>query len=275
MTHFPPSPLTSAPSSPHLLKLSSMSDITMEKDTVTKEDILLGLSHIIKKNYTHIAMNYFSFGMDAFIATTFDKLRKAYPKVFQYRLVNKMVYGNLGLYGWQKCKRLDPYIKSLEVGVDDHPNGRAQEGNKLGIVPQRLQTATFPAKTKAFVAANVGSYSGGVKLWDPESGTAKNKYLVGSKAKKQYKKGVVDGNGTLPDVTLASVSDCRLEVQGVGGMLEMGLLQLKVTSADKVAQTSIMRTVVGMPGTLPPTATTTGPTQGAHHRHSGPRGYVG
>lgn len=271
--------LRTVASSPHLLRLQSMANFepsnlaVLSSDntasSISEDQILSGLANIINKNYTHIAMNYFSFGMDAFIATTFDKLRKQYPKVFQYRLVNKMVYGNLGLYGWQKCQRLDPYIKSLEVGVDENVTSTKNTSNvnytavtsassspSSAPKPQRLQSAEFPSKIKAFVAANVGSYSGGVKLWDPESGAAKNKYLVGARAKKMSSSSTINIPSNGPLITGASISDGRLEVQGVGGMVEMGMLQLKVTSADKVAQTSVMRTVLGMPGPLPTADTT-------------------
>ena len=66
-----------------------------------------------------IAMNYFSLGMDALIATTFDSLRKKHPSLFNSRLMNKAWYGTLGLYGWAQSDRLDDSVYFVDVATEE------------------------------------------------------------------------------------------------------------------------------------------------------------
>lgn len=329
-----------------------------------------------------IAMNYFSLGMDAFIATTFDTLRKQHPSLFNSRLMNKMWYGSLGLYGWAKSDRLDDNIYFMDVateeGVVDGSIGAAVAANNKVLPPlpredspketsiatpaakakpdeillprssldspsttleeDRLEMQTpptnkrstmeecsknmfppivtvpplptpihFPPKTKCLVLSNVGSYSGGAKLWKttdkaatkaadsrralvdrirknntshstrlsnnsspiPHDDSQLDRPLVSNKhahanssattpTGNKQPSVVFDPYNGLSDENLAllngakgyehvSTSDDRIEVQAVGGLLDMMLLQSKMTPTKPMAQSQVVRIVVGHP----------------------------
>lgn len=191
-----------------------------------------------------IFMNYFSFGMDAFIATHFDKLRKAHPSFFQYRFQNKGWYGGLGLYGSLKSDALNTIIPKVQMAIERGPLSippppaattasapTAQDHGASNLHddgPTASITSVLPPSSKALVLSNVSSYSGGTVLWHPSK--RGSKFCV------------------TPTPSPVYVNDKQLEVQALGGLVDMSLLQLKIGSgADKMAQAKEVRITVGNP----------------------------
>lgn len=188
-----------------------------------------------------IFMNYFSFGMDAFIATHFDKLRKKFPSCFQYRFQNKGWYGGLGIYGWAKSDRLNPLVSKMQLLVNP-ANIKAANAATIATStttspptassssnPTNMISSVLPPKTKALVISNVNSYSGGTVLWHPGANNGA-KYCVSKTPSRVY------------------VNDKQLEIQALGGLVDMTMLQMKIgNGADKIAQAKEIVISIGSP----------------------------
>jgi hypothetical protein len=188
-----------------------------------------------------IFMNYFSFGMDAFIATHFDKLRKRFPSCFQYRFQNKGWYGGLGIYGWAKSGRLNPLVSKLQLLINPaimKATSSATNATTTAAPPPTAAASTtasnmlssvLPPKTKALVISNVNSYSGGTVLWHPGADNGA-KYCMSKTPSRVY------------------INDKQLEIQAIGGLVDMTMLQMKIGSgADKIAQAKEIRVSIGSP----------------------------
>lgn len=72
---------------------------------------------------------------------------------------------------------------------------------------------TFPEEVKSLVVANVDSFAGGVQLW--------------SDKKKRF--------------APVSISDGKVEVQGIFGAFHMGMMQMKMRNAHKIGQGSVIQ----------------------------------
>ncbi|CAM9241588.1 unnamed protein product [Phaeothamnion confervicola] len=91
--------------------------------------------------------NYFGIGVDAQAALRFHHLRESRPQLFFNQIVNKAWYTVLGTQEMfrRTCVELSPHL-TLEV-----------DGRHVDI----------PAGVQGLIFMNIGSYSGGVSMWQP------------------------------------------------------------------------------------------------------------
>lgn len=156
--------------------------------------------------------NYFSFGLDAAIAGDFDDKRRKYPSCHTNRTMNKMWYGYHGLV--------------MAIGATPFHNSR------VSICCDKNEIALSDSQDgcRAFVVANIPSYSGGVDLWNVEKpGQFQQTIPVppGLPGKAAQERAVT--------YQPTNVSDGMLEVVTLGGVFHMGFMRMG-WGGDKVAQ---------------------------------------
>ncbi|RNF27479.1 putative diacylglycerol kinase [Trypanosoma conorhini] len=171
-------------------------------------------------------INYFSVGFDAYVAQKFDAFRRRHLKFCSTRMHNKLVYATYGLKAVFRCSTLRPCIPSVCVpqltrsassGVDASQGPSGQSEEKTSMV-----NLSLPKGSKALLVTNISSYAAGTRPWKEGKGHL-------------YR----DDPGTHPMViTPVCVNDRKMEVQALGGLFQMGLLQLGIgKGASKLAQT--------------------------------------
>ncbi|EAN96473.1 putative diacylglycerol kinase [Trypanosoma cruzi] len=174
-------------------------------------------------------INYFSIGFDAYVLQKFDFFRRKHPKFCSTRMNNKLVYGVYGLKAVTRCSSLRPCIPQICVPqLAQHSpihTEASQRSSAQTTETKSMMTLSLPKGTKTLLVTNVGSYAAGTRPWKEGKG-------------KLYR----DDHLAQPMIiTPVCVNDHKMEVQAVGGIFQMGLLQLGIgKGASKLAQTREM-----------------------------------
>ncbi|XP_073014015.1 diacylglycerol kinase 2 [Typha latifolia] len=146
--------------------------------------------------------NYLGVGCDAKVAYDFHMTREERPDKFYSQFVNKLLYAKEGAKDIvdRTCADL-PWHVSLEV-----------DGNNIEI----------PENAEGILVLNIGSYMGGVDLWQ-------NDY---------------DHDD---DFHLQSMHDKTLEVVCISGTWHLGKLQVGLSQAQRLAQGNVIRLHIRCP----------------------------
>ncbi|KAG8347580.1 Diacylglycerol kinase catalytic domain [Trypanosoma vivax] len=180
-------------------------------------------------------INYVSIGFDAYVLHKFSSFRSRHPTFCSTRWRNKLVYGAYSIKAALKCSTIRKYIPAICV---PHPTRCVASSTYAGadyaddeafctsaVYRENRKPSyaalTIPAHSKALLVTNVNSYAAGTKPWgDGRGGLYRCK------------------TDNCPMViTPVSVNDHKFEVQALGGLLDMGLLQLGMDGgACKIAQ---------------------------------------
>ncbi|RNC37102.1 putative diacylglycerol kinase, partial [Trypanosoma cruzi] len=174
-------------------------------------------------------INYFSIGFDAYVLQKFDFFRRKHPKFCSTRMNNKLVYGVYGLKAGTRCSSLRPCIPQICVPqLAQHSpihTEASQRSSGQTTETKSMMTLSLPKGSKTLLVTNVGSYAAGTRPWKEGKG-------------KLYR----DDHLAQPMIiTPVCVNDHKMEVQAVGGIFQMGLLQLGIgKGASKLAQTREM-----------------------------------
>lgn len=154
-------------------------------------------SNINPKNVqSKFMMNYLGIGCDAKVAYEFHMTREENPEKFSSQFVNKLRYAKEGARDImdRTCADL-PWQVWLEV-----------DGKDIEI----------PKDSEGLIVLNIGSYMGGVDLWQ-------NDYEHDD------------------DFNLQSMHDKMLEVVCIGGAWHLGKLQVGLSQARRLAQGKVIR----------------------------------
>ncbi|KAK9291837.1 hypothetical protein L1049_019787 [Liquidambar formosana] len=148
------------------------------------------------KMQSKFMMNYLGIGCDAKVAYEFHVTREENPEKFCSQFVNKLRYAKEGARDImdRTCADL-PWQVWLEV-----------DGNDIQI----------PKDAEGLIVLNIGSYMGGVDLWQ-------NDYEHDD------------------DFNLQSMHDKMLEVVCIGGAWHLGKLQVGLSQARRLAQGKVIR----------------------------------
>ncbi|KAK1271877.1 Diacylglycerol kinase 2 [Acorus gramineus] len=146
--------------------------------------------------------NYLGIGCDAKVAYDFHMTREERPELFYSQFVNKLLYAKEGAKDMmdRTCADL-PWKVSLEV------DGRAIQ---------------IPKDAEGVIVLNIGSYMGGVDLWQ-------NDYEHGD------------------DFELQSMHDKMLEVVCISGTWHLGKLQVGLSRARRLTQGNVIRIHIHSP----------------------------
>ncbi|XP_058101877.1 diacylglycerol kinase 2 [Magnolia sinica] len=149
-----------------------------------------------KKGQVKFMMNYLGIGCDAKVAYDFHMMREEKPEKFYSQFVNKLRYAREGAKDImdRTCADL-PWEVRLEV-----------DGNDVEI----------PTDAEGVLVLNIGSYMGGVDLWQ-------NEYEHDD------------------DFELQSMHDKMLEVVCICGTWHLGKLQVGLSQARRLAQGKMIR----------------------------------
>ncbi|CAM8877000.1 unnamed protein product [Rhodiola kirilowii] len=155
-----------------------------------------------KKVKSKFMMNYLGIGCDAKVAYEFHVTRQENPKKFSSQFVNKLRYAKEGAKDImdRACADL-PWYVWLEVDGKD---------------------IEMPKDAEGLIVLNIGSYMGGVDLWQ-------NEY-------EHY-----------DDFELQSMHDKMLEVVCVSGAWQLGKLQVGLSQARRLAQGNIIKIHLSSP----------------------------
>ncbi|KAK4790259.1 hypothetical protein SAY86_017563 [Trapa natans] len=147
------------------------------------------------KAHSKFMMNYLGIGCDAKVAYEFHMLREGNPEKFYNRFVNKLRYAKEGVKDImdRACADL-PWQAWLEVDGKDIP---------------------IPMDSEGLIILNIGSYMGGVDLWQ-------NEYEHDD------------------EFNLQSMHDEMLEVVCVCGAWHLGKLQVGLSKARRLAQGKVI-----------------------------------
>ncbi|KAL8171767.1 hypothetical protein V2J09_023571 [Rumex salicifolius] len=158
-----------------------------------KEERSDGVSN---KTRSKFMMNYLGIGCDAKVAYEFHQCREGNPEKFYSQFVNKLRYAKEGARDMmdRACADL-PWQVYLEVDGED---------------------IQIPKDAEGLLILNIGSYMGGVNLWQ-------NDY---------------DHDD---DFSLQSMHDKMLEIVCVSGSWQLGKLQVGLSQAKRLAQGSVIR----------------------------------
>ncbi|XP_075498404.1 diacylglycerol kinase 2-like isoform X2 [Primulina tabacum] len=164
-----------------------------------KEDKIGGESCEVKSKFM---MNYLGIGCDAKVAYEFHTNREENPKKFHSQFVNKLRYAREGARDMmdRACADL-PWQVWLEVDQKD---------------------IQIPKDAEGLIVLNIGSYMGGVDLWQNDYEHNDNFYQQG-------------------------MHDKMLEVVCVSGSWHLGKLQVGLSQATRLAQGEVIRIHLSRP----------------------------
>jgi diacylglycerol kinase (ATP) len=154
--------------------------------------------------------NYLSFGVDAEVALKFHTEREKNPDEFNSQSGNLLKYARYGLEGALESRPLWDTISIAAVDKGNTPNETTQE------IPIELNP-----HWKGVVVSNIPCYQGGRDFWGKSTGE--------------------------DDYDEAAVDDGLLEVMALSGMLHIGLVQLSLDQALRLAKVRGLKVYVNAP----------------------------
>ncbi|XP_072989128.1 diacylglycerol kinase 1-like [Typha latifolia] len=147
--------------------------------------------------------NYFGVGCDAKVALDIHNLREENPEMFYNQFMNKILYAREGAKNIMGRTFAD-FASEIRLEVD---------GSKIDI----------PEDSEGVLVANIGSYMGGVELWQNED------------------------DDTSEYFSPQSMHDKMLEVVSFTGMWHLGKLQVGLSRARKLVQGHYIKIEISAP----------------------------